>query len=40
VDQGKPAFIFAKGPYVAGVVGLTEEKADMEGRKLAARLSI
>jgi hypothetical protein len=38
VDQGKQVFLFSKGPYLAGVVGLPEEKADMEGRKLAARL--
>ncbi len=37
-DQGKPVYIFAKGPYLAGLVGLAEEKADPEARRFAARL--
>jgi hypothetical protein len=37
-DQGKPIYIFAKGPYVAGLVGLSEEKADPEARRFAAKL--
>lgn len=37
-DQGKPLYVFAKGPYVAGFVGLSEEKADPEARRLAAKL--
>jgi len=38
LDQGKPLYIFAKGPYLAGLVGLTEDKADPEARRFAARL--
>jgi hypothetical protein len=37
-DQGKTFYIFAKGPYLAGVLGLPEEKADEEARRFAARL--
>jgi hypothetical protein len=37
-DQGKPIYIFAKGPYLAGIVGLPEDKADPEARRFAARL--
>jgi len=37
-DQGKTIYIFAKGPYLAGIVGLPEEKADAEARRFAARL--
>ena len=37
-DQGKPLYIFSKGPYLAGIVGLPEAKADAEGRRFAARL--
>ncbi len=37
-DQGKPLYLFAKGPYLAGFVGLSEEKADPEARRLAAKL--
>jgi hypothetical protein len=37
-DQGKPIYVFAKGPYLAGIVGLPEAKADPEARRLAAKL--
>jgi hypothetical protein len=37
-DQGKPVYVFAKGPYLAGFVGLSEEKADPEARRFAAKL--
>lgn len=37
-DQGKPLFVFPKGPYLVGIIGLSEEKADAEGRRFAARL--
>jgi hypothetical protein len=37
-DQGKALYIFAKGPYLAGIVGLAQEKADLEARKFAAHL--
>ena len=38
MDQGKPVYVFAKGPFLAGFVGLSEEKADPEARRLAAKL--
>ena len=38
MDRGKPLYVFSKGPYVAGFVGLGEEKADSEARRLAAKL--
>ena len=37
-DQGQPIYVFAKGPYLAGLVGLSEEKADPEARRFAAKL--
>lgn len=37
-DQGTPIYLFAKGPYLAGFVGLPEQKADPEARRFAARL--
>jgi hypothetical protein len=38
-DGGKPAFVFAKGDYFAGVIGLPEQQADMVARDFAARLN-
>lgn len=38
MDQGKPIYVFTKGPYMAGLVGLSEEKADPEMRRFAAKL--
>jgi hypothetical protein len=38
LDAGKPVYVFAKGPYLAGLVGLVEAKADPEARRFAARL--
>jgi hypothetical protein len=37
-DDGKPIYVFAKGPYLAGVAGLAEEKADPVARTFAAKL--
>ncbi len=37
-DGGRPVFVFAKGSWIAGVVGLPEKDADPEARVLAARL--
>ncbi len=36
--DGRPAYVFAKGPWLAGVVGLAQEKADIVAREFAARL--
>jgi hypothetical protein len=33
-----PWFVFAKGKYVAGVVGLPQEEADLAAREFAARI--
>lgn len=38
-DRGKQVYIFTKGPYIVGIVGLPEDKADAEGRRFAARLN-
>ena len=38
MDHGKPIYVFAKGAYLAGIVGLSEEKADPLARIFAARL--
>ena len=37
-DAGGPVYVFAKAKYLAGVVGLPEDKADPIARQLAARL--
>jgi hypothetical protein len=37
-DKGKPVYVFTKGPFVVGIIGLSLEKADAEGRRFAARL--
>jgi len=38
MDGANPVFIFQKGVYLAGVVGLTREEADQVAREFAARL--
>ena len=37
-DAGKPAFIFPKDKWVAGVIGLPQKDADGQARVLAAHL--
>jgi hypothetical protein len=37
-DHGKPVYVFTKGPFLVGLVGLPEDKADIEARRFAARL--
>jgi hypothetical protein len=37
-DEGKPVFVFTKGDWVAGIVGLPEKDADLQARGLASRL--
>lgn len=37
-DGGRPVFVFTRGPWMAGVVGLSEAEADAEARLLALRL--
>ncbi|MCX7602486.1 MAG: hypothetical protein N2036_00275 [Bryobacteraceae bacterium] len=38
-DGDRMVFVFAKGPWFAGVVGLPEKEADLAARDLAARLN-
>ncbi len=38
MDGGTPVWVFAKGKYLAGVVGLAKDPADAVARELAARL--
>jgi hypothetical protein len=38
-DAGRPVFVFAKGAWIAGIVGLPQKEADLEGRTLAAHLN-
>jgi hypothetical protein len=38
-EGGQMVFVFAKGRWLAGVVGLPEKDADMAARELAARLN-
>lgn len=37
-DQGRPVFVFTKGPWIAGIAGLPEKDADVVARKLAKAL--
>jgi hypothetical protein len=37
-DDGRPVFVFTKGAWIAGVAGLPQKDADVEARKLAAKL--
>jgi hypothetical protein len=37
-DASGPVYVFAKAKYLAGVVGLAEDRADPIARQLAARL--
>jgi hypothetical protein len=36
---GRPVFVFAKGAWIAGIVGLPEKDADSQARALAAHLN-
>ena len=38
-DAGRPIFVFAKGPWIAGIVGLPEKEADLSARTLAGQLN-
>lgn len=38
-DNGRPAFVFPKDTWVAGVVGLPQAQADQAARVLASRLN-
>src|SRR5271170_4777984 len=38
-DAGRPVFVFAKGAWIAGIVGLPQKDADLEGRTLASHLN-
>jgi hypothetical protein len=40
MDAGRPAYVFAKGPYLAGVIGLSQDKADPIAREFAARIPL
>jgi hypothetical protein len=37
-DAGRPVFVFSKGRWIAGVVGLAEKPADAQARLLAGQL--
>ena len=37
-DAGKPTFVFSKGAWIAGVVGLPRKEADLAARDLATRI--
>lgn len=38
-DAGQPVFVFSKGVWMAGIVGLPEKEADLNARTLAAYLN-
>jgi hypothetical protein len=40
IDSGRPAYVFAKGPFLAGVIGLAQDKADPLAREFAARIPL
>ena len=37
-DAGRPVFVFSKGAWLAGIVGLPQKEADAEARTLAGQL--
>jgi hypothetical protein len=37
-DAGRQSYVFAKGPFLAGIVGLPEDKADVLAHEFAARI--
>jgi hypothetical protein len=39
LDEGRPVFVFTKRAWIAGIAGLPEKAADVEARKLAAKLN-
>ncbi len=39
MDQGTPVYVFSKGPYVAGWLGLPQAEADRLARQFAMRLN-
>ena len=38
-DKGRPAFVFARGPWLAAVMGLAEADADAVARPFALRIN-
>ncbi len=38
MDRDKPLYVFAKGPVIAGVIGLPYERADIVARQFAAKI--
>jgi hypothetical protein len=38
IDAGHPIYVFATGPWIAGITGLSEKEADRQARMLARRL--
>lgn len=38
VDTGRPIYVFARGRWIAGITGLSEQEADRQARMLAAHL--
>ena len=38
MDRDKPFYVFAKGPVIAGIVGLPYERADIVARQFAAKI--
>ncbi len=37
-EAGRTVFVFSKGPWIAGIAGLSEKDADQQARTLAAQL--
>ena len=38
-DAGKPTFVFSKGNWIAGIIGLPRNEADLVARDLASRIN-
>lgn len=39
-STGRPNYVFAKGPFLAGVLGLAQEQADPIAREFAGRIPL
>jgi len=40
LDANRPAYVFAKGVFLAGVIGLPRDKADAKAREFAAHIPL
>jgi hypothetical protein len=38
-DNGTPIYVFARGPYLAGIVGLPKDRAEVAAKELGGKLT-